>query len=99
MKSMLNRTTQRVWAIEHVNSGMFMARFNEQWVRTDDPGCAVMFQSDSEAHIARAALLQEVHDRIGNEKLRAGQMWWDIYGGLVRVVELEISTLVEQIHP
>jgi hypothetical protein len=79
------------WTVKHINSGMFMGRYGSYWTRTHDVTAAEKFCTSAEADSAMQALRQEAADRVKRSaEMWPEPMWWDIYGGLVMVVEVPL---------
>jgi hypothetical protein len=77
------------WVLEYVNGRRFIGRYFDHWTWGREIDTAVMFATEDDAEHARLALLAEAKDRISEKDSHAQQMWWDLYGGLVVVTEVE----------
>lgn len=96
---MSEKSRRLFWALEYVNGRQWIGRFNDYWTR-GDIGAAQLFDALEVAESALQALLQEAKDRVSkSEATWPAQFWFDIHGGLVRVVEVERILQRSDPHP
>ncbi len=77
------------WVLEYVNAREFLGRYNGQWTK-GGIGTALILPSSEEAEQALDSLLSEANQRIRADGAR--RFWFDLYGGLVVVTEVEVVT-------
>lgn len=85
-------STRAFWVLQYVNGRSFIGRFNGYWTSCGQIDAAALFHSRAEAENALQAFRAEAQERISNKESHAGQFWWDRYGGLVIVAEVEQIT-------
>lgn len=83
------------FVLHYVNGDEFLARYDGHWAMSSSLDVAHVYESEASAEVALCVVLDEAREQVKGGNIFT-QFWLNIYGGLVRVEEIEIVKRLRQ---